>query len=255
MVALIFFSASVILAYMPVWWIIALISKRNDIADVAWGLGFITLAVSLLLYTGVYGFKSFLLVGMVCVWGIRLATHIALRHWGKPEDGRYQKMRDGWKYKHLQSYTHVFLTQGFFLLLVATPIILFFSGQSLSMFWLNSIGLAMWIIGFLFEAISDYQLAVFIKNPENKGKIMKYGLWRYSRHPNYFGEISSWWGVYLFTLFTPFWYVGVIGPITITYLIIGVSGIPMVEKHYEGNAEYEQYQKTTSAFFPLPPRE
>lgn len=240
---------------MTLWWCLSVIIKRNDIADVAWGLGFVTLAMLLALRVSIFDVKTDIVLSIVIIWGVRLATHIALRHRGKPEDKRYQLMSEGWKLKHLQAYVSIFLSQGFFLLLVATPIILFFSGHATTITWYNIIGLFIWIYGFLFEAIGDYQLTQFITDPLNKGKIMRYGLWKYTRHPNYFGEISSWWGFYIFTLFTPFWYVGIIGPITITFLIIGVSGIPMLEKHYEGNKEYDEYKKTTSAFFPLLPKE
>ena len=254
MATIIVLSILTIFVYLTLFWIFALIQKRNDIADVAWGMGFIVLTLVLFLQSNSIGTKAIFLLCMVIIWGGRLAIHIALRHRGKPEDKRYQTMRESWKYKRLQSYTHVFLTQGFFLLLVATPIILFFLDSKSLLQWFNLIGLALWAFGFLFEAISDYQLTQFIKNPLNKGKIMRYGLWRYTRHPNYFGEITCWWGFYVFTLFTPFWYLGIIGPITITLLILGVSGIPMLEKHYEGNQEYDAYKKTTSAFFPLPPK-
>lgn len=239
---------------MTLWWGISVLIKRNDIADVAWGLGFVTLSLALFFYTGSPNVKTYIVLCMVGIWGVRLATHIALRHRGKPEDKRYQIMSETWKYKRVQAYLSVFLSQGFFLLLVATPIVLFFFDKQPILHWYNLLGIAIWIFGFLFEAIGDYQLAKFITNPSKKGKIMRYGLWSYTRHPNYFGEISSWWGFYLFTLFTPFWYLGIIGPITITFLILGVSGIPMLEKHYEGNSEYDQYKKTTSAFFPLPPK-
>lgn len=252
MASLIIFSAIVVFVYMTLWWIFSLVTKRNDVADVAWGLGFVILALALFIRSGSYYMKSYIILGMVCIWGLRLATHIALRHRGKLEDKRYQKMSEHWKYKHLQAYFNVFLLQGFFLLLVATPIILFFFDNTHIIHWYNIIGFVVWVFGFVFEAVGDYQLTKFIKNPVNKGKIMRYGLWSYSRHPNYFGEITSWWGFYLFTLFTPFWYIGTIGPLTITFLILGISGIPMLEKHYEGNREYDDYKKTTSAFFPLP---
>ncbi len=247
-------SIATIFIYMTLWWVVSLIKKRNDIADVAWGIGFIVISLVLFLQTNSTNIKGYIILIMVTLWGVRLATHIGTRHRGKPEDGRYQTMRKEWKYPILQSYTNVFLSQGFFMLLVAAPILLFFSAAPGTLNWYNFIGLMIWIVGFVFESIGDYQLAQFIKNPKNKGKIMRYGLWRYSRHPNYFGEISLWWGFYIFTLFTPFWYLGLVGPLTITFLIIGVSGIPMLEERYKGNRDYENYQKTTSAFFPLPPK-
>lgn len=245
-------AALVVLIYMTLWFIIALSEKRNDVADVAWGLGFVVVSSGLLYKSESIDTLSFLLICMVLIWGGRLALHIALRHKGKPEDKRYQAMRKSWKYKTLQSYLNVFLAQGVFMLLVSAPIIVFFSAKNSTFKWCNLVGLLIWLLGFLYEAISDYQLVKFIRNPKNNGKIMRYGLWKNTRHPNYFGEISLWWGIYLFTLTPKYWYLSLIGPVTITFLILGVSGIPMLEKRYKGNKEYEDYQKTTSAFFPLP---
>lgn len=254
MASLILFSFVLIFVHSTCWWFVSLLKKRNDVADIGWGIGFIVLTFGLFFYQGsISSFKTLVLLSMVTLWGLRLALHISLRHKGKPEDGRYTEMKKNWRRKELISYLYVFLLQGFFLILVATPIILYFSDKSPVLHWYNVIGLLIWLIGFLFEAVSDYQLAQFIKNPNNKGKIMKYGLWRYSRHPNYFGEVSLWWGLYLFTFFTPFWYLGIIGPITITILILGISGIPKLESRYIGNKEYEEYKKTTSAFFPMLP--
>jgi steroid 5-alpha reductase family enzyme len=253
--SIIIFSALVVLVYVSIWFIYAAIRKRNDIADVAWGLGFAVLAWALFLRSD-YALddKRAIALFMITAWALRLAIHIGLRHFSHDsEDGRYQDMRKKWgNLQLLRSYSDVFITQGFFLLLVSTPIILFFYDNSVSLQWYNYLGIAIWAVGLVFEAVGDYQLKQFLSKSSNKGKIMKYGLWQYTRHPNYFGEISLWWGFYLFVLFTPYWYIGIIGPLTITYLILGVSGIPMLEKRYKGNKEYEKYQETTSAFIPLP---
>lgn len=239
---------------MSLWFGVAFFRKRNDVADIAWGLGFMTLAVALFSSYSDFSSKHIVGLAMVSIWAIRLAVHIAVRHNGKPEDGRYIEMRKKWKYKTLQSYTNVFLSQGFFMLLVALPIVLFFFDSESAWSTVTYAGLVIWTVGIFFEAVGDYQLAKFIKNTANKGKIMRYGLWKYTRHPNYFGEISLWWGFWLFTYGTSNWAYGIIGPLTITFLIIGISGIPMLERRYKGNKEYEKYQKTTSAFFPLPPK-
>lgn len=237
---------------MTFWYFIAQARKRNDTADIAWGIGFFTLALSLFLFRDPSSAKSLLVLSMVGVWAFRLALHIAVRHAGKPEDGRYIAMREKWKFKRLQAYTNVFLSQGFLLLVVATPIMVFFNKPNNDLGVANFIGLLVWLLGMFFESIGDYQLAQFIKDPKNKGKIMMSGLWKYTRHPNYFGEISLWWGFWLFSGFSQYWGLSVIGPIVITGLILGISGIPMLEKRYLGNKDYEAYQKSTSAFFPLP---
>jgi len=109
-------------------------------------------------------------------------------------------------------------------------------------------------MGFYFEAVGDYQLRTFTKDPSNRGKIIRSGLWRFTRHPNYFGEVVLWWGILLIALSAPNGWVALIGPVTITFLLLQVSGIPMLEKKYEGNPEFEEYKKRTSAFFPLPPK-
>ena len=246
------YAAFTALTYMTLWYFVALFRKRNDVADIAWGVGFLTVAVALFLRQQPEQFKAVILVGMVSSWGLRLALHIAIRHATKPEDNRYVEMRKKWRYKSLQAYTNVFLSQSVFLLMVASPIILYFSDPNDHLSILNIIGLLLWSIGMFFEIVGDLQLARFIKEPKNKGKIMRYGLWKYTRHPNYFGEITLWWGLWLFTGFGDDWIFGLLGPVTITVLILGISGIPMLESRYKGNKEYEKYQKTTSSFFPLP---
>ena len=112
----------------------------------------------------------------------------------------------------------------------------------------------MWILGFVFESVGDAQLARFIKDPANKGKLMQSGLWQYARHPNYFGEVLMWWGLWIIALSVPNGLYGIIGPLTITFLILKVSGIPMLEKRMEENPEFVEYKKRTSKFFPLPPK-
>lgn len=252
MAQVVLISIVVVWVYMTLGWVIADVRKRNDLADIMWGGGFIAVATALLLQSGDFNTKFLIAYALVAIWGARLAVHIFLRHRGKPEDGRYVAMKSSWKYPRLQSYTNVFLSQGFFMLLVAVPIILLYSGPAQTNWWLNALGLIIWVVGFSFEAIGDYQLKRFISNSNNKGKIMRYGLWSYTRHPNYFGEITLWWGFLLFVLPTTYWYISFIGPLTITFLILGVSGIPMLEKRYIGNKEYDNYKQATSAFFPLP---
>lgn len=240
--------------FMSTAYVIAQLKKRNDIADVAWGLGFIVICFALLFYSQTFTARSIIITTLVTIWGLRLAAHIGLRHKGRPEDGRYKAMRAKWKYQSLQSFTNVFMLQGFFMLLVSTPIILIMHSSLVCFHWYNALGIVIWLVGFVFEAFGDFQLNRFTRNPRNKGKIMTSGLWKYTRHPNYFGEITQWWGIFLLTLFIPYWYAAAIGPVTITLLILGVSGIPMLEKRYKNNKDHQQYKKQTSAFFPLPQR-
>jgi steroid 5-alpha reductase family enzyme len=153
-----------------------------------------------------------------------------------------------------RSFLQVFMLQGLLLLLVAIPVIFVNQAPEAPLGWLDVLGLAIWMYGFAFEAIGDWQLLQFIRDPTNKGRLMTTGLWRYTRHPNYFGEVTLWWGIWLMTLTLPGGWLTIIGPLTITTLILKVSGIPMLEKPYEERTDFQEYKRRTSVFFPLPPQ-
>ncbi len=140
------------------------------------------------------------------------------------------------------------------LFLISLPILLVNKSVGVPIGIMGLLGIIVWTIGFYFESVGDAQLKMFVSNPENKGKVMQTGLWRLSRHPNYFGEVTQWWGIWLITLTGITWWVGILGPLTITTLILFVSGVPLLEKKYAGRPEFEDYKKRTSVFFPLPPR-
>jgi len=247
-------SAISVLVYMTGWFIAAQIRGRNDIADVAWGLGFILVAVVSLVTGDAYSPRGLLVSGLVLVWGLRLALHIHYRNRGRGEDPRYRQWREEWgRWFVLRSFLQVFMLQGALLLLVAVPIVFVNQAPATPLGWLDLLGLAVWLYGFCFEAIGDWQLLMFIRDPANGGKLMTGGLWRYTRHPNYFGEVTLWWGIWLMTLSLPGGWLTVVGPLTITILILKVSGIPMLEKPYEDRADFQEYKRRTSAFFPLPP--
>ena len=147
------------------------------------------------------------------------------------------------------------MLQGLFLYLIILPV-LFINKSSFNGFQiLDVIGFIVWVVGFYFESVGDYQLKKFISNPLNKGKLIDEGLWRYSRHPNYFGEVTQWWGIFIIALSLPLSFFTIIGPVTITILILFVSGVPLLEKKYAGRKDFEEYKKRTSIFFPLPPRQ
>ena len=248
-------TAASIMVYMTGWFVAARIRGRNDIADVAWGPGFILVAVVSLVAGNVYSTRGLLVSGLVLIWGVRLALHIHARNRGKGEDPRYRKWREEWgKWFVLRSFLQVFMLQGILLLMVAVPIIFSNTAPTGPMGWLDLLGLAIWLYGFVFEAVGDWQLLKFIRDPGNKGKLMTSGLWRYTRHPNYFGEVTLWWGIWLTTLALEGGGLTIVGPLTITFLILKISGIPMLEKLYEDRADFQEYQRRTSAFFPLPPK-
>lgn len=249
------YLALVLFVYMNFWFILSIRVRRNDIADVAWGLGFVLLSWVSLLFAGAYNFQNILLSTLMSIWGLRLSWHIGTRNRKKHEDFRYKKWREDWgKWLHLRSWLQVYMLQGTFLFLIALPVMIYHEQAPQPFSWYYLPGIILWCIGFYFEAVGDYQLERFKKDPENKGKIIRSGLWKYSRHPNYFGEVILWWGIYLMCLHSiPFW-PSIISPLLISYLIVFVSGVPMLEKKYKGNAEFEEYKKSTSIFFPLPPK-
>jgi len=248
-------SVVIVFVFMNLFFLLSLKLKRNDIADSAWGVGFIVLSLYHLIKSGLFLQTKIILTALVILWGLRLLIYTTIRNRKISEDFRYKNWKKQWgKTVILRSYLQVFLLQGFFMILIALPITLYNRFAGGTWFW-GFIGLLVWILGFYFETVSDIQMYNFKKDKKNKGKIMTTGLWSYSRHPNYFGEVTMWWGIWILTIGSNFWYIGLLGPLTITFLILKVSGIPMLEKKYEGNPEFEKYKKVTSPFFPLPQKD
>jgi len=247
-----YFTLAVMLfVYMSLWFFISLVKQRNDVADTAWGLGFVFLAWVSFFLSGATTRHGFLVNILVTTWGVRLAWHIYRRNRGKPEDYRYAVWRKEWgKWFYIRSYLQVYLLQGLFLFLIVLPVLFINHGIGEPLGLFDLIGVLVWIAGFYFESIGDMQLARFIRDPSNKGKIMQGGLWKYTRHPNYFGEVTQWWGIFIIALSIPYGIFTIIGPFTITYLILFVSGVPMLEKKYSGRADFEAYKQRTSVFIP-----
>jgi steroid 5-alpha reductase family enzyme len=256
MITLLAVTGASVFVYMTLWFVMSVIRKRNDVADVAWGLGFVVAACTALVTNRGTSPQGIVVLILVTLWGLRLALHISSRNRGKAEDPRYQAWRKEWGgHFYLRSFLQVYVLQGLLLLVISIPVIFLIQAPYHPFSTLDILGAGVWLVGFLFEAVGDYQLRRFKREPSNRGRVMQSGLWRYSRHPNYFGEVVLWWGLYLFTLSVPGGWWTVIGPLTITVLILFVSGIPMLEKRYEGNPEFEDYKRRTSAFLPLPPKE
>jgi steroid 5-alpha reductase family enzyme len=247
--------AGLLFLYMNLWFVLSVIKKRNDVADVAWGLGFVLLAWTSLSLSYPSDSRGVLVTILVSIWGLRLAWHIHGRNTGKAEDYRYLAWRKAWgNWFYVRSYFQVYLLQGFFLFLIALPVLVIHQEQPTDLGWIDFLGIAIWGLGFFFEVIGDAQLARFMKNPDNKGKLMQQGLWAYTRHPNYFGEVALWWGIWLLSVSVAGSWFAIIGPATITYLILQVSGIPMLEKKMAEHPDFAAYKSRVSAFFPWPPQ-
>ncbi len=246
--------------FFNIAYVVAQIKKNNGLADMAWGLGFVVVAVTSLITYGTYNIYQLVITGLVLIWGLRLFFYIGLRNWSKPEDFRYVNMRNKWKTNvHVKAYFIVFMLQMTFLLIVSLPIqISAYIDVELDLlgYLILGFGVLLWFIGFYFEAVGDAQLKKFKSNPENKGKILQTGLWKYTRHPNYFGEALMWWAIGIIGLSTlnVFSLIGLIGPAFINYLLVFVSGVPLLEKKYKDNEAFQTYAKKTSVFFPLPPK-
>lgn len=243
--------ALILFIYMSLWFLVSVVKKRNDVADIAWGLGFILLAWSSFFIFENFSFRGLIANILVSIWGARLAWHIYRRNKHKKEDYRYLAWRQAWgRFFYIRSYFQVYILQGFLLYLIIVPVLLINSNQGLSFNIIDVFGILVWLFGFFFETVSDAQLSRFLQDPANRGKIMQSGLWQYSRHPNYFGEVTQWWGLFLLGLNLPDGWLGIIGPLTITILILKVSGIPLLEKKMAENPEFADYKKKTSIFIP-----
>jgi steroid 5-alpha reductase family enzyme len=248
-------AAVAVFIYMTAVFVAALIARDNSIVDIAWGPGFILVALLTLLVGKGLGPRQLLVTTLVTIWGLRLAVYIFRRKLGQGEDFRYAKWRRDWgRWFVPRSYLQIFMLQGIFLLFISYGVMLVNASAPQDLGVLDLAGTAVWVVGFFFEAVGDAQLVRFKRSPENKGKIMTSGLWRFTRHPNYFGEAVMWWGIFLLALSVPSGWTAVVSPLLITFLLLRVSGVTMLEKKYAGDSDFDEYARRTSAFFPLPPK-
>ena len=252
MTHIIFESALIIFIYMVINFAIGLIKKKNSIVDVAYGYGFLILALYSLL-THQIGLTQVVTTTLVAAWAIRLSSRIYSRNKDKPEDFRYANWRATWTWFKTRSFFQIYMLQGALIVLISSSVLFINSSNTETLSW-SIVGGIIWLIGYFFEVRGDYELDEFIKNPENKGKILMSGLWKYTRHPNYFGEVVMWWGIWVIALGIPNGFWTIISPLTITILILKVSGIPMLEARYKDDAQYQLYASKTNSFFPWKPK-
>jgi len=249
------FSGIVILALMVLLWLLSLALKNASIVDIFWGVGFVIITWLAFSLGGGYIPRKQWVAVLVTVWGLRLALHIGIRNWGKPEDFRYARWREDngarwWWFLFFQ----VFLLQSVLMWIISAPLIAAqTSGFPAILTPLDLVGVVVWVIGYLLEAIGDLQLMLFKGIPSNKGKVLTTGLWRFTRHPNYFGEAMLWWGYYVIALASGSWWT-IFSPILMTYLLMKVSGVAMLEQTMKVKPGYEEYMRKTNAFFPWFPK-
>lgn len=236
-------------------WLVSL--KLNDVSivDSLWSLFFLLMTAVFLLGAPQVGERAYLLFFLVTLWAVRLSVFITKRNHGHGEDRRYQAIRaenePGFRWKSLYI---VFGLQAILAWIIALPLLVATLGSN-PLGWLDYAAVVLWLIGLFFEAVGDQQLADFKANPENQGKVMDRGLWRYTRHPNYFGEACIWWGYFLFALAAGGWWT-IASPILMTFLLLRVSGVALLEKDIgERRPAYRDYIARTNAFFPGPPRQ
>ena len=246
----------IIVTLLTLLWIISVFIKNVSIIDLFWGICFVIINAYYFYNSGPLHLRKIILLVLVSIWGLRLTIHLCIRNLGKGEDFRYQEFRKQFGPKRYWwfSFFQVFLLQGILILLVGLPLLAVnFYTKSNNLIWLDYVGILIWIIGFCFETVGDYQLKVFKNNPKNKNKVLNTGLWKYTRHPNYFGDATVWWSFGLFSLVSGgYWQI--LGSLLMTFLIVKVSGVALLENTLKAKPKYEDYIKNTSSFFPWFPK-
>jgi steroid 5-alpha reductase family enzyme len=251
-----FAGLGLILALATLVWLLSVKLGDASIADVYWGTGFVILAWLYGLLSAATTTRSWLVVALITLWGARLSLHIFLRNRGNGEDPRYRAMRErrgpGFWW---QSLFTVFWLQGAILWLVSMPIFFAMRARPASLTAIDGVGIVFCAIGLAFEVIGDYQLKRFKADPANRGQVLDRGLWRYTRHPNYFGDATLWWGMYLIACATPGGWRTMLSPALMLFLLMRVSGVTLLEAGLrESRPGYRDYITRTSSFVPWFPR-
>ena len=247
----------VIFILVTLLWGLSVLIKNVSIVDLFWGMGFVIVNAVYFYNSGDFYARKVLLLALVSLWGLRLSIYLAWRNIGNGEDFRYQEFRRKYGAERYWwfSYFQTFLLQGALIMLVSLPL-LGVNSQTGSdgLNWMDYVGILVFIIGFIFEAGGDFQLARFKKNPNNKGKVLNTGFWKYTRHPNYFGDSAVWWSFGIFSIAAGSYWTFV-GSVFMTLLIIKVSGVALLEKSLnETKPQYREYIQKTNSFFPWFPK-
>ena len=234
-------------------WLLSLPLRNVSIVDSMWSLMFLLAALAYAAGQATPGPRGWLVIGLVSVWSLRLAAYITWRNRGHGEDFRYQKIRannePGFAFKSLYI---VFGLQAGLAWVISLPLLAAINSTG-PLGWLDLAGAALWLVGMVFEAGGDWQLARFKADPANRGRVLDTGLWRYTRHPNYFGDFCVWWGLFLVALAGGGWW-SVAGPLLMSFMLLKVSGVALLEKDIgERRPAYRDYVRRTNAFFPGPP--
>lgn len=256
---LLIFSQALLIIFILVTliWLLSVGITNASIVDLFWGIGFVIVNAFYFISSSDFSVRKILLLCLVSLWGLRLFIYLSWRNIGKKEDFRYQEFRRKYGYKRYwwYSYFQVFLLQGALIMIVSLPLLgVQYQNGDPNLNILDFVGFIVFVIGFIFEAGGDYQLARFKKDPNNKGKVLNTGFWKYTRHPNYFGDSAVWWSFGIFSIAAGSYWT-FIGSIFMTLLIIKVSGVAMLEKSLnKDKPQYHEYIKKTNSFFPWFPK-
>lgn len=248
-------TAGVAAAAMIALWLTSLALRDASIVDIYWGPGYVVIAAASYLLAGA-GDRALLVLCLTALWGLRLGGYLLWRNAGHDEDPRYQAMRRHWGARFpWVSLVTVFALQGTLMWFVSLPVQVSIASEPTPLGIFDALGVMLFVVGFTFESVGDWQLARFKADPDSGGKVMDRGLWRYTRHPNYFGDAVVWWGLFTISLSTPAGLYTVLSPAAMTFFLLRISGVAMLERSIgKRRPGYEEYKQRTSAFVPMPPR-
>ncbi len=236
-------------------WLLSLALRNSSIVDIFWGLGFVAVTALTVFRSPTPSPRAWLTLALVALWGLRLAAYLAWRNIGHGEDKRYRAMRERhgahWWWRSLLI---VFTLQGVLMLLIVGAPVFAVTADGTPLGWLDLVSAVLTLVGIGFESVGDLQLALFKRRPEHRGQVMQAGLWRYTRHPNYFGDCVVWWGLWGLSIAAGATWQTLLSPVLMTFLLTRVSGVPLLEQGMMQRPGYAEYVRRTSAFWPRPPR-